>query len=117
MKKLLLFMAALISCAIGEASEVTVSWQLPGNYVDGTAVQAGDIVGVEVDYGTCAGDFFGQVIGKKIVSADANSATFDLPPGGYCFQAIAITAEHGNTTSSPAFYSLFGPKAPFIEVI
>ena len=99
------------------AVEITVSWQLPGQYSDGTTVQAGDIVGIEVDYGTCAGDFFGEVIGKIIILPSESSATFDLPPGGYCFQVIAITGEHGNTTSFPAFLSLFGPKAPFIEVI
>jgi hypothetical protein len=91
---LLLFAPAL------RAATVTVSWMLPTQYVDNSALAVADIGSTTVEYGSCVAAAFGTKAGQVVASGAMTSTTVDLGPGTYCFRAFVTTVPAKGATSS-----------------
>jgi hypothetical protein len=82
------------------AAPVTIDWDLPTTYVDGTPLPGAAIARTRIEYGTCAaGGAFGVKAGEFSVAGGAVTATSpNLAPGTWCFRAYTTA----NGVESPA---------------
>ena len=64
----------------------TVTWTNPTQRTNGTALNATDIAGSTIEWGTCSGNVFGTTRGTGTTSAGTttNFVTPDLAPGIWC---------------------------------
>jgi hypothetical protein len=87
--------ALMLVAFAAHASTATLSWTLPTQNTDGSAIPAtgpGSIASTRVEWGSCAGaNVFGTKAGEVTVSAPGTSTTIAAlaPATTYCFRAFA----------------------------
>lgn len=102
------------TCAI--AATATVSWAMPTQNTDGSAIPVGGIGSIDftkVQIGTCNGSGFDSVLGEVIVPAPNTSTTIsEIEPGTYCFRAFVTNTYGSESAASNVASKVFDPVIP-----
>jgi hypothetical protein len=110
---LLVAASALLWIFIGNvasAGTLTVTFNHPTKYTDGTTLAVADIQYTTIEYGTQVGGTFGASLGYYDLAAPATSYTFNLAAGSYCVRAQ--TKMKSGTTSGLSNVSCKTVDAP-----
>ena len=103
MKRAVLFVAIFFAPFIAYAE--TISWALPTQYADGSAIQAGALKETVIEIGSCTGtapNFTFGAVQTTLRAADPATSIAWLPTKGtYCLRARAVT-DDGEASANSA---------------
>ena len=121
MKKFVFGLLLLLSLPV-YAATVTVTWTMPTQYTDSSAITPTDIASTTVEYGTCNGTAFGTSLGMATASAPATTLVINNLSAGstYCFRAyVTMTSTAGGQSSSFSNVASksIPPKVPSAPII
>lgn len=122
---LLVAVVGLTFASLAHAGDATVSWTLPTQNTDGSAIPAtgtGSLTATRVEYGTCSGTAFGTKSGEVTVPAPGASVTISGFAAGStaCFRAAAQNTFGIESAMSAVVSKTFPaptPKPPVITTV
>ena len=121
LQSLALAVAFLCGVGVSAAAPVTVDWDNPTTYNDGTPMPASAITRTRIEYGTCGPNgTFGVKAGEFTATGAATTATSpNLAPGTWCFRAYTSSAGGEGPVSNVASKVVPQPvpSAPTIRTI
>lgn len=97
----LLFVVMFALSSVARAGTATVTWTLPTQNTDGSAIAAGTLASTTVAWGSCGttAGTFGTEAGRASVAVPGTTYTvLNLAPATYCFHALVTTT--GGVTSA-----------------
>jgi len=111
MRYLNLIVVMVLACQCVHAATVTITWDHPTQYVDGTPLPSGALTATRIEWGTCNGTSFGTRAGERIVPYPAATTTIDLAPGTHCIRAYSRTASAESSPTNTLVHTVL-PPAP-----
>jgi hypothetical protein len=110
----------LLFLSLGARAElVTISWEHPTLFTDGTPLSLEQIQSTRVEWGTCLGEAFGVAITESMAMSPASSVTISSLAGQFCFRAFTqATPEAGGTESAASLvgkHEIFGGPVPILR--